>query len=474
MEMLSVHKNQIVNPRGQPVYLKGTCVGGWMNMEEFINGYPGSEHGLRAMMAQIIGPVKSQFFFDRWLDYFFAEEDVTYLKSLGNTVVRLALNYRHFEGDDQPFKYLEAGFQRLEQAVKWCEKNSLYVILDLHSVQGWQNTDWHCDNSSRHVYFWQHPHFQDRFIALWEEFARRFSGNATIAGYNVMNEPVTNAPNGRFTDQYSPDWKIINNVYKRVVNAIRVIDPDHIIFLEGDYFSSRFVGLEPPFVENLVYSSHNYNSGGFGPGPYPGLIGGEQWDLEKQRQVFLSHEGAQYSQKYNVPLWVGEFGSAYNGPASEIPDRLRSMNDQISVFEEYRIHWTSWTYKDLYVMGWVQVDPESEYFRLIKPIIDAKIAMATDFWMRWAPETETTNLINHLARQVETSIQDPWIDPVANQWYFAQHALSGYVAGLMQHKYASLFQGMNEIQIDQILASFALRNCRPHQALVDIIKEHCT
>ena len=474
MQMLSVRKNQIVNPLGQPVHLKGTCVGGWMNMEEFINGHPGSEHGLRAMMAQTISPAKSQFFFDRWLDYFFAEEDVAYLKSLGNTVVRLPLNYRHFERDDQPFKYLEAGFQRLEQAAKWCEKNSLYVILDLHSVQGWQNTDWHCDNSSRHVYFWQHPQFQDRFIALWEEFARRFKGNATIAGYNVMNEPVTNAPYGRFTDQYSPDWNIINNVYKRVVKAIRAIDPDHIIFLEGDYFSSRFEGLESPFVENLVYSSHNYNSGGFGTGPYPGLIGGEQWDLEKQHQVFLSHEGTQYSQKHEIPLWVGEFGSAYNGPTSEIPDRLRSMNDQINVFEEYRIHWTSWTYKDLYVMGWVQVDPESEYMGLIKPIIDAKMALATDFWMRWAPETETKVEINKLARKVETTIQDPWIDPAANQWYFAQHALSGYVAGLMQHKYASLFQGMDETQIDQILASFALRNCRPHQALVDIIKKHCT
>jgi len=474
MQTLSIHKNQIVNPHGQPVHLKGTCVGGWMNMEEFINGHPGSEHGLRAMMAQTIGPAKSQFFFDRWLDYFFAEEDVAYLKSLGNTVVRLPLNYRHFEKDDQPFKYLEAGFQRLEKVVKWCEKNSLYVILDLHSVQGWQNTDWHCDNSSRHVYFWQHRQFQDRFIALWEEFARRFKGNATIAGFNVMNEPVTNAPYGRFTDQYSPDWNIINNVYKRVVKALRAIDPDHIIFLEGDYFSSRFDGLEPPFAENLVYSSHNYNSGGFGPGQYPGLIGGEGWDLEKQRQVFLSHEGTQYSQKHDVPLWVGEFGSAYNGPASEIPDRLRSMDDQISVYEENHVHWTSWTYKDLYVMGWVQVDPESEYMSLIKPVIDAKKALATDFWMRWAPETEIQVEINKLARKVEEAIQDPWIDPAANQWYFTQHALSGYVAGLMQHKYASLFQDMTETQIDRVLASFAFRNCRPHQALIDIITKHCT
>jgi hypothetical protein len=33
MDMLQVHGNQIVDARGTPVRLRGTCVGGWMNME---------------------------------------------------------------------------------------------------------------------------------------------------------------------------------------------------------------------------------------------------------------------------------------------------------------------------------------------------------------------------------------------------------------------------------------------------------
>ena len=196
MDLLQVKGNQIVNSQGTPIYLRGVCVGGWMNMEEFINGYPGSEHATRQMMAEVLGEEKAQFFFERMLDYFFAEGDAAYLKSLGATVVRLPLNYRHFESDAQPFQYNEKGFARLNQALEWCEKYGLYVILDMHAVQGWQNTDWHCDNSTRHTLFWQHPHFQDRFVALWEEFARRYRGRSVIAGYNVMNEPVTNAPYG--------------------------------------------------------------------------------------------------------------------------------------------------------------------------------------------------------------------------------------------------------------------------------------
>ena len=365
MDFLSVKGNQIVDAQGREVRLRGTCVGGWMNMEDFINAYPGAEHQLRATLARELGAGKAAFFFDRLLDHFFTEEDVAYIKSLGATVVRLPLNYRHFERDDRPFEYLESGFLRLDRAVEWCTKHGLYVILDLHAVQGWQNTDWHSDNASRHSYFWEHVLFQERFDRLWQEIATRYRGNPTIAGYNLMNEPVSNTPYGRFSASYTSNWENLNRIYRRSVDAVRAVDPHHIIFLEGDYYSSLFAGLEAPFAPNLVYSSHNYSKAGFGPGPYPGKFDGEMWDLQKQRQVYAAHEGVQFTRQHNVPLWVGEFGSAYNGPAQEIPDRLRAMDDQLAVYDENRIHWTTWTYKDAYVMGWVQLAPDSRYLQAI-------------------------------------------------------------------------------------------------------------
>ena len=38
---------------------------------------------------------------------------------------------------------------------------------------------------------------------LWEELARRYRGNPAVAGYNVMNEPVTGVPRGRFVNRYT-------------------------------------------------------------------------------------------------------------------------------------------------------------------------------------------------------------------------------------------------------------------------------
>ena len=462
--MLQVKQNQIVDVQGKEFRLRGTCIGGWMNMENFINGYPGDEHGLRAAMAEILGPGKANFFFDRWLDYFLAEEDIAFIKSCGANVVRLPLNYRHFERDEEPFKYLEPGFERLDQVVKWCTKHRLYAILDLHSVQGWQNNDWHCDNSSRHSYFWQHPHFQDRFVALWEEFARRYKGNNIIAGYNVMNEPVSNAPAGRFYDDrdYKSNWDTFNRVYRRVVKQIRAIDPDHIIFLEGDLFSSRFEKMDAPFADNLVYSSHNYASPSYDPRKPPITEEQRKQNVQRQREIFLAHEGTRYMQRYNVPLWVGEFGA--NGDCG--------LEDQVSVFEEYGVHWTIWTYKDVGVMGFLNVDAEAKYKQVLAPILKAKRELGVDNWLSAGlPGTLVGGTISELAGLIEKSIGDTEIDSAANQRYLAQTALGGYTANLMQPAFAKQIKGLSETELDQVLQSFAFKNCRPHQDILNILKK---
>ena len=79
----------------------------------------------------------------------------------------------------------------LDKVLSHCERHGLYVILDLHSAQGWQNVHWHSDNASRISLFWEVAFYQDRFVALWQEFARRYR-RAVIAGYDVLNEPCAN------------------------------------------------------------------------------------------------------------------------------------------------------------------------------------------------------------------------------------------------------------------------------------------
>jgi aryl-phospho-beta-D-glucosidase BglC (GH1 family) len=471
MDKLSVRGSQIVDQQGRAVYLRGTCIGGWMNMENFIDGYPGSEHGLRATLAEVLGPGPAQFFCERLLDHFLTESDLAFIRQLGANVVRLPLNYRQFEADAHPFQYLEAGLERLDRALAWCEAHGLYAILDLHAVQGWQNTDWHSDNANRNALFWLHPHFQDRFVALWTELARRYHSRAVVAGYNVMNEPVTNAPRGLFNNQaYHTDWAVLNAVYRRVVEAIQAVDPDHLIFLEGDFFSNNFSGLDAPFAPNLIYGSHNYTEAGFGPGPYPGQFGSAWWDKDKQAGHLRNSEGWQFTQAHGAPLWAGEFGSVYNGPAEEIPDRLRAMDDQLAVFNEAGLHWTTWTYKDAGVMGWVTLNPEGEYLQRLRHVLDAKRELDTDFWLMWSGRTPAKDMVNGLTRLVLDTIPDEDLDYEDNQTYLRQASLANYVGELMQPAYAKCFRGLSESRLDEILQSFRLENCVVRHDLAAILR----
>lgn len=84
--------------------------------EMIIQGYPGCEFQIREVLAETIGEQKAEFFFDKvctfanvilyhhlraemqFLEYFFAEPDAEFFKSLGLNCIRIAVNYRHFEG----------------------------------------------------------------------------------------------------------------------------------------------------------------------------------------------------------------------------------------------------------------------------------------------------------------------------------------------------------------------------------------
>jgi hypothetical protein len=470
--MLNIENDKIIDAAGEAVQLRGVCVGGWMNMESFINGFPGTEMGLRAMLHEVLGPARTEFFFERWLDAILAEEDIAYIASLGANVVRLPLNYRHFESDMQPFHYLESGFARLDQTLSWCIKYGLYAILDLHAVQGWQNPDWHSDNPTQAALFWQQRQFQDRFVGLWEEIARRYADNPTVAGYDLINEPLTNEISNQVYGSFHPDWMRMNAVYRRAVTAIRAIDPDHIIFLEGDGFASKFCGLEAPFADNLAYASHNYNWAGWGPGAYPGEHREGWWDAAMVEKVFNEHEGTQFTRQHKVPLWVGEFGSVFNGRPEERSDRLRGMEDNLAVFDRYGAHWTAWTYKDLGVMGWVCVDVESEFHRLLAPVQAARQTLRTDTWMYWLPSTPADHLTGDLAQCILGASGDLGLDKAAIQGQLAKVSLAGKAGQLLQFQFAQAFKNLSEVETDRVLSSFALKNCQPNSDLVEIVKRH--
>jgi len=476
MELLQVQKGNIIDTAGKKVMLRGTCVGGFMNMEDFINGYPGTESGLRRMLAEEIGVSKSELFFESLLDKFFGEKDIVFIKETGANCVRIPLNYRHFESDDKPFEYKAAGFKRLDETIALCEKHGLYVILDLHAVAGWQNCHWHSDNERGLALLWTHEHFKERMIAFWEEMARRYKNSTTVAGYNLVNEPSCGNVSGEhgfdFYECYQSDWDAINSLYKRLVKAIRAIDNKHIIFLEGDYYSRLFSGLDEPFDDNLVYSSHNYIAPGYGPGAYPGYYGKTYWDKNKVKADFLNQEGTKFAKQHQVPLWVGEFGSQYHGSEADLPSRIASINDQISLYNDMDVHWTTWTYKDPGIMGWVCFDPESEYMKIIAPIQQMKKDMgAENFVALYEGQSKGKEIARTLSDYILDASGNTDLNYDSNAYTMNYTVLTGYAAATLQRTYVKLFNGYSEDDIERITDAFAFENCMKNEAYLKLLRE---
>lgn len=479
MDFLSVHNGSVVTGSGKSVFLRGTCIGGWMNMEDFIDGYPGTESGIRKHVANVLGASKGEYFFEKLLDSFLSEDDIAFIKSVGGTCLRVPLNYRHFEDDANPFIYKDSGFERLDWLLDVCEKHGLYVILDMHAVQGWQNCHWHSDNERGACTFWTHPHFQERLARLWIEIAGRYKDRAVVAGYELMNEPASGTPNGDhafdFFENYKSDWKKVNTVYHYLIRKIRSIDAKHIIFLEGDRYGRFFSGMDAPSDSNCIYSNHHYALPGFGPGDYPGWYGSDEsrsyWDRERYLDEITKSEGFKYTKAHGMPLLVGEFGAQYHGPEDQVPDRLRSMNDQLSVYNQLNLHWTTWTYKDAGVMGWVTLDSKSEYMQMVKPIQEMKKVLGSENFTALYQESKGRVRAKELADLIADVSQEPY-DRRANAFCLNYVALAGFASAMLQPSYAKRFAQLSEDGIDRVMQSFAFKNCIVNTRYIALLKQY--
>jgi hypothetical protein len=89
-EFLRVQGNQIVNEDGISVILRGAGLGGSINMENFITGFPGHESQHREAMQEVLGHEKANFFFDKFLENFFTTADAKFLAAIGLSCIRIA------------------------------------------------------------------------------------------------------------------------------------------------------------------------------------------------------------------------------------------------------------------------------------------------------------------------------------------------------------------------------------------------
>jgi aryl-phospho-beta-D-glucosidase BglC (GH1 family) len=356
----------------------------------------------------------------------------------------------------EPFVIKEEGFKHLDRVIELCARHHIYTIIDLHALPGCQNQDWHSDNPTHKALFWQHKHFQDRTVHLWEALAEHYKGNSWVAGYNPMNEP------GDISGE-----KIVP-FYRRVYDAIRAIDPEHIIFFDGNRYSQDFEMFEEPWP-GVVYTIHDYPAPGFiDGGPYPGDTKGQYFDKQVVEERFVRL--ASYCLKNNLPIWVGEWGPVYRHEPEADAMRYQLLRDQLEIYQRYHASWSLWTYKDLGLQGIASTAPDSAWIRLLKPFLEKKARLGADSW--GGEDTQ----IRHIIQPIEETFAadfpnfDPF--PFGTPWMIVRLVRQILLAEPLLEEFGALFTGLDEQDIDTLLQSFRFQNCVRHEKLADILAEY--
>jgi hypothetical protein len=262
------------------------------------------------------------------------ESDYASFAQMGFNVVRLPIswaNLEYYKGRfDSNFLIWYVDFD-----VRWAKKYGLYVVLDMHQWQWSSNfggcgaPDWSVAKYSPDELgmrkavsdFWADPSLQDHLAMVWKNIAGYYANEPAIAGYDLLNEPwmyTSIIPELNATH--------IDSFYIKVTQAIRAVDPNHIIFLEPANMNT----FNTLFDDKIVWAPHFY-PWSFATKYYAENLTILEADLEAKYQRFVLRS--------RTPMWIGEFGAFMKDHSAE-----HWLGDAKRLFDRYQVGWAWWAY----------------------------------------------------------------------------------------------------------------------------------
>lgn len=299
-----------------------------------------------------------------YMDTFITEEYIRTIAGLHFDHVRIPVDYQTIETEEG--KPIEAGYAYLDNALVWCRRHGLHVIIDLHKTHGYSFDP--LDKGMDREAFFHNPAEQERFFQLWERIARRYAKDTDITAFELLNEIVS--PN------IAEDW---NNIADRAAARIRAIAPTAWIIIGGVRYNNvtSVPLLHKPLDDRIVFNFHcyepimfthqkaywvdnmpsdvdvsypdtmeNYAVLGRKLGISEALVGAAAMTKPglKGKEMFedLFRPATETAERYNVPLYCGEYGVIDRAP---LPDTMRWLRDITDVFHEHGIGRALWNYK---------------------------------------------------------------------------------------------------------------------------------
>lgn len=315
----------IVDGNNKNIVLRGLGLGGWMVQEGYMiqtGAFAGPQYKIKQKITDLIGSKDTEEFYKAYKANGITKRDIDSLAAWGFNSIRLPMHYNLYtpaielEKDGQ-ITWLEEGFKMTDDLLHWCAANKIYLILDLHATPGGQGKDAAIsDYDDSKPSLWESAANQDKMVALWEKLAQRYKDSPWIGGYDIINEPNWNftGTNQNGCDEASN--APLRALQARLTNAIRAIDKNHLIIIEGNCWGNNYNGIFPLWDENMALSFHKY------------------WNTNDTASIQAM---LNYRTQYNVPIWLGESGENSNV----------WFQEAISLMEANNIGWAFWPMKKI-------------------------------------------------------------------------------------------------------------------------------
>ncbi|WP_333599704.1 cellulase family glycosylhydrolase [Flavobacterium sp.] len=337
---------KIVDGNGNNVLLRGLGIGGLMVQEGYMlktADFAGPQYQIKQKITDLIGETNAEEFYKAYKKNGLTKRDVDSLAAWGFNSIRLPMHYNLYtlpiekEATAGENTWLEEGFTMTDNLLSWCEANKMYLILDLHAAPGGQGKDANIsDADASKPSLWESTVNQDKMVAFWKKMANHYKDKPWIGGYDIINEPNWNFSGTNQNGCDETKNEPLRALQIRITKAIREVDPNHLIVIEGNCWGNNYKGMFPLWDENIALSFHKY------------------WNYNDVASI---QQMLDYRKEQNVPIWLGESGENSNV----------WFKDAISLMESNNIGWAFWPMKKIdNIAGVTSVKETEGYKKLLK------------------------------------------------------------------------------------------------------------
>lgn len=260
--------------------------------------------------------------------YRITAQDLRIVAAAGFDTVRIPIRWDAHTNHRAPYTIDGQFMARINTVVKDAQMAGLGVIIDVHHYEKLM---------ARPV------REQARFLAIWDQIARNFSGASNTVYFEVLNEPTLQLSSAQ-----------LNVLYAKVLPIIRATNPTRKVILGGNSWNSveRLNQVQWPLNNNkkdnnLVATFHDYGPHTFthqgAEWSKPVMPLGRQWgsraDMAEMAETYQIAKN--FKAKTGLPIFIGEFGVIDKVPVTE---RFAWSKARRKTMEANGFSWCAWDF----------------------------------------------------------------------------------------------------------------------------------